>query len=314
MNLNEIIACLSSDNLTEVPVDAFLSARELWPELLPVIDELMQRFIVEEFLENSELNLLFFGICLIIDRKQFSCFEALINLTNKDDFDSELDNLLGDFISEDLSTAYYILAQGKPEALCGIVHSHEAGDFIKMAAIGTLLAQLDTEQITRETLNGFFPEFIGSLVSHHQSSALLYLANELISYQFDQYRSQFTDLINQGVMDNGPIENQSIIDWDNGGIRASDWEKGFVSGDFDIIEKLSKWSCFLPKENISDEDIADEELENILKNMMYSDYEFDGMDIDSYALQQPYVAEIKVGRNDPCPCDSGRKYKKCCLA
>jgi len=60
MNLNEIIACLSSDNLTEVPVDAFLSARELWPELLPVIDELMQRFIVEEFLENSELNLLFF--------------------------------------------------------------------------------------------------------------------------------------------------------------------------------------------------------------------------------------------------------------
>ena len=22
----------------------------------------------------------------------------------------------------------------------------------------------------------------------------------------------------------------------------------------------------------------------------------------------------KVGRNDPCPCGSGRKYKKCCLA
>ena len=23
--------------------------------------------------------------------------------------------------------------------------------------------------------------------------------------------------------------------------------------------------------------------------------------------------EPKVGRNDPCPCGSGRKYKKCCL-
>ena len=23
--------------------------------------------------------------------------------------------------------------------------------------------------------------------------------------------------------------------------------------------------------------------------------------------------EIKVGRNDPCPCSSGKKYKKCCL-
>jgi preprotein translocase subunit SecA len=23
---------------------------------------------------------------------------------------------------------------------------------------------------------------------------------------------------------------------------------------------------------------------------------------------------VKVGRNDPCPCGSGKKYKKCCLA
>jgi hypothetical protein len=22
---------------------------------------------------------------------------------------------------------------------------------------------------------------------------------------------------------------------------------------------------------------------------------------------------VEVGRNDPCPCSSGRKYKKCCL-
>jgi hypothetical protein len=28
----------------------------------------------------------------------------------------------------------------------------------------------------------------------------------------------------------------------------------------------------------------------------------------------PYVrASPKVGRNDPCPCGSGKKYKKCCL-
>ncbi|MDZ7637918.1 MAG: SEC-C metal-binding domain-containing protein [Bryobacterales bacterium] len=25
-------------------------------------------------------------------------------------------------------------------------------------------------------------------------------------------------------------------------------------------------------------------------------------------------AEPKVGRNDPCPCGSGKKYKKCCGA
>jgi len=26
----------------------------------------------------------------------------------------------------------------------------------------------------------------------------------------------------------------------------------------------------------------------------------------------PVRAQLKVGRNDPCPCGSGRKYKQCC--
>ena len=27
---------------------------------------------------------------------------------------------------------------------------------------------------------------------------------------------------------------------------------------------------------------------------------------------EPVVTEKKVGRNEPCPCGSGKKYKKCC--
>ena len=27
---------------------------------------------------------------------------------------------------------------------------------------------------------------------------------------------------------------------------------------------------------------------------------------------QPKIVEKKVGRNEPCPCGSGNKYKKCC--
>jgi preprotein translocase subunit SecA len=30
--------------------------------------------------------------------------------------------------------------------------------------------------------------------------------------------------------------------------------------------------------------------------------------------RQPVAREEKVGRNDPCPCGSGLKYKKCCGA
>ena len=30
-------------------------------------------------------------------------------------------------------------------------------------------------------------------------------------------------------------------------------------------------------------------------------------------IPQPKVPKMMVGRNDPCPCGSGKKYKKCCL-
>ena len=29
--------------------------------------------------------------------------------------------------------------------------------------------------------------------------------------------------------------------------------------------------------------------------------------------QAPVTVQAKVGRNDPCPCGSGLKYKQCCL-
>jgi len=36
---------------------------------------------------------------------------------------------------------------------------------------------------------------------------------------------------------------------------------------------------------------------------------------DEVLVDEPYVRETpKVGRNEPCPCGSGRKYKKCCLS
>jgi len=30
--------------------------------------------------------------------------------------------------------------------------------------------------------------------------------------------------------------------------------------------------------------------------------------------QMPIVLGPRPGRNEPCPCGSGKKYKKCCLA
>ena len=42
------------------------------------------------------------------------------------------------------------------------------------------------------------------------------------------------------------------------------------------------------------------------------DHDGDGFDEDRYALRPFRREDPRVGRNDPCPCGSGKKYKKCC--
>ena len=40
---------------------------------------------------------------------------------------------------------------------------------------------------------------------------------------------------------------------------------------------------------------------------------WDAFQDEKPTVSQPYVRMTpKIGRNDPCPCGSGKKYKKCC--
>jgi len=43
-----------------------------------------------------------------------------------------------------------------------------------------------------------------------------------------------------------------------------------------------------------------------------SDYKVDEDDF-IFEKKVPFRAEVKTGRNDPCPCGSGKKFKKCCF-
>jgi uncharacterized protein YecA (UPF0149 family) len=36
-------------------------------------------------------------------------------------------------------------------------------------------------------------------------------------------------------------------------------------------------------------------------------------ELRAYRIQQALKVEKKIGRNELCPCGSGKKYKKCCL-
>jgi hypothetical protein len=58
--------------------------------------------------------------------------------------------------------------------------------------------------------------------------------------------------------------------------------------------------------NSQDKSLPDSSDEDDFEDDFEDEYDYDDTPI------QPAVS-VKIGRNDPCPCGSGKKYKKCCL-
>ena len=76
-----------------------------------------------------------------------------------------------------------------------------------------------------------------------------------------------------------------------------EYEKNFCKDSINAAETLKRWAMFEQdsQSNLMDEKARRKEFEKLMKMMK-------GKNIVH-----------KVGRNDPCPCGSGKKYKFCCL-
>lgn len=142
----------------------------------------------------------------------------------------------------------------------------------------------------------------------------------------------YTDVLNHFA---NAHEDDNLIDSDFIGLLIGDildcklselkpmikrlFEKDYVAleinGDYDDVVKhfeIEKpWSGKHELKNIFDH------YTYVVKNWASYTEDEDAYDRDDApyipSYQQPAISE-KVGRNEPCPCGSGKKYKKCCLA
>ncbi len=97
----------------------------------------------------------------------------------------------------------------------------------------------------------------------------------------------FLDGINESLVKPNPIEE---MDQDTEVCLAFDKEKlyyNMVEAKADWLYELEEWDSLLTPER---------------RKELYREQKVSGT----------VVKDKKVGRNDPCPCGSGKKYKKCC--
>jgi preprotein translocase subunit SecA len=77
---------------------------------------------------------------------------------------------------------------------------------------------------------------------------------------------------------------------------------------YEVISTLSKVQVRMPEEVEEMEQQRREEAERLAQMQQLSHQSDDELVAQDLAEQ---TGERKVGRNDPCPCGSGKKYKQC---
>ncbi len=96
------------------------------------------------------------------------------------------------------------------------------------------------------------------------------------------------------LLKNGYVDKDFYGEYDN--LLDIMFEYGHEDSTIDIYERLKNWDVFTYDKQIQKEL---KEKENKIKK-----------DLNRRKQTQK---KITVGRNDPCPCGSGKKYKKCCM-
>ena len=146
------------------------------------------------------------------------------------------------------------------------------------------------------------------------------LADACIQYQLDDFKNQFLSLCNKNLFDEGRFKQEEVKAW-NKMDGLSFIASGLVQTEFDLIDTLQSW--------IDDEDDSvNESLDDTILDSLSND-ELDVFDslmgegglLSNILYDEQTILDNSVpvsslptaGRNDPCPCGSGKKYKKCCL-
>jgi len=140
-----------------------------------------------------------------------------------------------------------------------------------------------------------------------------------------------------GALYRDEIHVPLIFEDEKGELRGSDWARGFVRGMhmrhdgwIELANDEERGGCLVPMmmlchEHDEDSDmrpepIAPEQREQVIAFMaagLVEAYKYfreqRGAGTETLLEHQSLRRSTrKIGRNDPCPCGSGKKYKKCC--
>ena len=320
MTPDEILSQLKlvSGKTDFAPYEAALRAaaeqREtITPELIAAIDRVTAN--PDFYLRNYGHCQLSFALYLLAQFRETRALDAFLRFFSLPG-EPALD-LTGDMITEHGAAVLASVCGGDPAPLRKLILDESVNEIVRTQAIGGLLVQAVWGERSREAvvedLRGLFQTLAKPGDFYVWSGLICAIADFNALELLPEARQAFAEeLVDDSII--GLEDLEPAVSPRPGMFTPPSPEKRLAmflkrNKPIDAVNECSLWLCF-----------RDEKSENRYWKGLDVDRDdrpddaliLPPLDPPPYVAPKSYIAPPKIGRNDPCPCDSGKKYKKCC--
>lgn len=279
------------------PEDVIEAAREQRAAAAPAFVDLVERHLSGEPSAAAAEGALFHVFHLLGEWRETSAYRPLARLLASDP--ERLEALLGDAL---VSTSHRIMAavfDGDPAPLQAVIEAEHADPFVRSRMLEALAMLVLRGELDRDEVARYLRDAFSNLRPHEASFVWFGWRSAIAALGLEELTSLVRKAFERGLIDRTEMtfaEHQSDLKHALAH-PESPWPqaapKEFAPFE-DTIAELSSWYAFSP-----------EYLERQAAEDAFA---------PRFGMAEPAINPFKgIGRNDPCPCGSGRKFKRCCL-
>jgi hypothetical protein len=284
----------------DLPREAMQWALDHWDEAAPELLSVVERYTSGADRSDETASAVFFIVHLAGEKQDTRVFSLLCRLAQ----DGEaVEAALGDATTTTLKQILISTYDGNLDTLKELIEAAEADEFVRADALEVLAYLTATGRVPREETEAYLLGLYETLQPQQESFvwsgwvlAIGLLGLETLSGVVHQaFGRGLIDPMVMGYDDFRRDLERTLADPE----RMAGFEYDRIGPLEDAIGELSGWSAF--------SDAAKEDQERWATSP-----EDAGLAFADTPL--PFVDPFKgVGRNDPCPCGTSKKFKKCCL-
>lgn len=308
MDVNQIIGELSR-NRGYFPLEVLLEVHQQKETFIPLFIKEIEAITSDQnhpVYQESEVGAYFLHIYALYFLSYWRVTDAypvVMRFLSEASVDHDL--ILGDVATEGVQSIIFSLYNGDIDSIHQLINNDAIDQYMRSSVMGVFKELFIENKISqsqfKEILTHYFEKYLHDEADQAEDGYFLTsVVLEMGEVGFKEKLPEIKTAFDQGLIDELDVD----FDWIAEDMEANSLDApdeidcyGYIGKPEEVLEG---WACFNEPEE--DYDSFD-----------YDDTEWSDLDSTPTSMQMPYVAPDKVGRNDPCPCGSQKKYKKCCL-